>query len=162
MPKHQTMTVEEFLGISGKPKKYPPKEMSVSGYAYSLPASNLKEVSLWFPKFSRETHPNSSIHWRKKAKAKKLQKEMAAGLAKQAMGDNKPWQTATVQPVYFFGGRTPDFDNILAWIKSALDGTQGIIIEDDKNYTPLPAQRIRVEQSDPKCGGMMIVFTKLS
>ena len=118
-------------------------------------------ISLWL-RFPRETHPNASSPgaWRRKAKAKKAQKEDAWATAKQAMGLARPWKAATVSITYFTSAAKCDSDNIVAWGKSAFDGMQGVVIENDSGFTFLPVKIVRVKRNDPLRGLVQLVITK--
>ncbi len=121
-------------------------------------------LSFWLPKLDRTTHPNAQgpSAWRKKAKAKKAQKEAAWITAKSVMGLAKPWKTATVKITYFTSAARCDRDNILSWCKNSFDGFQGVIIDNDSGFTHEPVTIERVKRSDSRAGLIWLVVTKTS
>jgi crossover junction endodeoxyribonuclease RusA len=85
--------------------------------------------------------PNSRVHWRVKAKAVKLAKELARIQAHQAQnGRCRYWKEATQHTVVYYKSNKPDGDNSLASMKPIWDGFQkaGLIVDDkDLLHNPI-------------------------
>lgn len=94
-----------------------------------------KVVLPWPPK---ELSPNSSLHWSKKAKKKKEYRAACWALALEAglkapVGDQKIELEITFCPP---DKRHRDADNMVAAIKSGLDGVADALKVNDKRFLP--------------------------
>ena len=98
----------------------------------------------------KELSPNARVHYMAKAKAAKRYRNRAA-LEAAAVRPDKPWKRATVQAfVYHKIRRGRDGDNMLASLKSAIDGlADGGIIENDRELTHKPVV-FGVDKSNPR------------
>ena len=85
--------------------------------------------------------PNGRAHWRVKAKATKLYRELAYLRAKQAIGKAVPprWPKATVQCDFYFKTAVMwDPDNAVAAMKAGMDGIADAgFVGNDRNLWPL-------------------------
>lgn len=110
--------------------------------------------------------PNARVHWARRAKAKKAARYSAQWSAAEAMGrlwprQNAPkWEAATIEPrVYWPNRHKVDGDNMLASLKSAIDGlTDAGLLADDKGVRFLPCV-MGYDKADPR---VELVVTKTS
>ena len=88
----------------------------------------------------KELSPNSRVHYMVKAKAVKALRKEAGWLAKDAWGDRTPIMSARVSyHFYVRHHRHMDIDNLIASMKSSLDGLVdgGLIMSDDVEHLEL-------------------------
>ena len=93
-------------------------------------------ISLFLPFPPKELSPNARLHWAKVAKEKKAYRYECFVYAKQ---QSVPWINArkplSVSLIFYPPDRrNRDWDNMLASIKSGLDGLSDAIGVDDKNW----------------------------
>lgn len=87
-------------------------------------------------------HPNARSCWQAKVAATRKCRAEAALVARTAPDKpSEPWVRATIQATFYMP-RRHDPDNLLAWAKSAFDGLQGIVIENDSGFTHLSPRQI--------------------
>jgi len=99
----------------------------------------VKEVVLPWP--SRDLHPNSRVHWSRRARAAKVARHAADALALQA-----GWATLKLPEgrlhvwidAYPPDRRHRDTDGVLSSLKSALDGLADALGVDDRRFVPHP------------------------
>ena len=100
----------------------------------------------------RELSPNARVHWARKASATKDRRNMAYFMAVQArdMGFQMlaPHVSITFNPP---DKRPRDLDNMLASMKSALDGIAHAIGVDDSKWS------ISIRKGEPVKGGQVVV-----
>ena len=99
----------------------------------------------------RELSPNSRNHWRPKAKSAKGYRFVAHLLAceqKCPVGLERATVAITFNPP---DNRARDLDNMLASIKSGLDGIASAIGVDDSKWT------ITIQKGQPVKGGAVVV-----
>jgi len=108
---------------------------------------------LTFPWFSKELNPNSSCHYHEKAKKKAIYKDLWYWTTKEAKipkGDYSELSIVFYKP----NRRWMDLDNMLASIKSGLDGMCLALESDDRCFT-----KITIEIAET-IGGMIKVEIK--
>jgi hypothetical protein len=111
------------------------------------------EIILPWP--SRDLHPNSRVHWAKRAKASKAARELAHLLAIEA-----GWHRATLPEgrlhvwldAYPADRRRRDADGVLSSLKPHLDGIADALGIDDRRFVPHPYVREEVRK-----GGQVVV-----
>lgn len=95
-------------------------------------------ISLPLPWPPRDLHPNSRVHWGRRARAAKLCRTIAAGTALAAgirRGDPDIPSRLKVTAVFFPpDNRRRDIDGMLSSIKSYLDGIADVIGIDDSKW----------------------------
>jgi crossover junction endodeoxyribonuclease RusA len=113
-----------------------------------------QEMTVTLPWPPKELSPNARIHWTKLAKAKKAYRHTCHMLARQAgfsavylVGVTRLHVSLTFYPP---DRRLRDQDNMLAAMKSGLDGLADALQMDDRNF------KTTFEVSD-EIGGMVIV-----
>jgi hypothetical protein len=80
-------------------------------------------------------HPNARPHWRAKAKAAKACREHAC-LVARTVRPKVPFKAASYR-LTFWLARKRDYDGLLSWLKSAIDGlADGGIIANDSEFRP--------------------------
>lgn len=99
----------------------------------------------WPPK---ELSPNARVHFRRKAAAAKMYRNLAHWLAWQAGRDDGASLSITFNPP---DNRRRDLDNMLASIKSGLDGIASAIGIDDSKWS------LTIRKGEPVKGGRVIV-----
>lgn len=113
---------------------------------------NLVSISLPWP--DTILSPNTTAHWAVKAKAKKEYKRIAAMRTYQAnqYGFNQIEGQVDVQ-FHFYPPRTGkyDEDNLIARMKSGIDGIAQAIKTDDSNF-----HFKEIQIHDPVAGGLVI------
>ena len=98
----------------------------------------------------RKLHPNGRVAWREKATLTKAYRGYAADttvLAMQKLSMKRPLLTKARIQFIFYVARRQDPDNLLAWMKSGIDGMAdaGLLADDrDVAYEPV------VQALDPK------------
>lgn len=106
---------------------------------------------LTLPWYSKELNPNSSAHYHVKAKHKAIYKELCFWLTKESKiptGDYKELHIVFYKP----NRRHMDLDNMLASIKSGLDGMCLALEIDDRCF-----KKITIEISKD-IGGMVKIM----
>lgn len=104
---------------------------------------------------ARDLSPNARCHWRKKAKARQVQR-YSAGLMAFALtvkDDKKKWDKASILVRWFSrtaNGLRLDSDNIIGSLKGAIDGLEdaGLLLN-DLGVTWLPPERA-VDKANPR------------
>lgn len=99
-----------------------------------------------------ELSPNTRVHWAKKAKAaKKYGRD--AYFASFAIGNSPPADCAPLVSITFNppNNRRRDLDNMLASIKSGLDGIASAIGVDDSKWA------LTITKGEPVKGGLVTV-----
>lgn len=89
----------------------------------------------WFP---RECSPNARVHWSKLAEMKKRYREACYLLTKESVGNPCLPDTGDIHiTIEFFppAKHRYDLDNLLASIKSGLDGVAQALKVDDSRFT---------------------------
>ena len=93
----------------------------------------------------QNVRPNSRPHWRAKAKAVQDYRAKALAAAQEALGGKyPPYLEAALVHIKFYNktARKMDGDNIIASMKSAIDGlTDAGIFDDDREVMYLPPLR---------------------
>lgn len=106
-------------------------------------------LTITMPLPPKELSPNGRSHWRAKAKAVKSYRKRAAEEAMVSVYEqNQDWtplEDPHIQVTYYH--KTSNFrdpDNILACLKSAIDGlVDGGIMTDDCDVTYYPVKRLK-------------------
>lgn len=106
-------------------------------------------VTITMPLPSRTLSPNGRSHWIPKSQAVAKYRQLAAAEAwvalrlEASLRQICPWQAASIEIRYFAKTRRwPDRDNIIATMKSAIDGlTDGGLLADDRDVQYLPVVR---------------------
>lgn len=113
------------------------------------------EMRLMLPLPPAALSPNSRTCWQAKARAVKKYREEAKIVAwmnvREAAAFGFPWQAATIEAVFYFGKkRQRDRDNLLASMKSAIDGlADGGVVSNDSAFTFLPVVLL-IDKSSPR------------
>lgn len=97
----------------------------------------------------RELSPNSRVHWAVKARAVRAAREEVGWLAKDKWQGQEPLNYARVTyEFYTLQKRRRDIDNLVASMKSSLDGLvdAGVLVSDDSTHLELG--RCNVKQGD--------------
>lgn len=95
----------------------------------------MNSITVTIPLPHKATHPNSRTCWQAKAKHAKTQR-VAAHLAAKAVipGPLPMWPRVRIKATFYrwFGKTKSDPDNLIAWLKSSIDGLQdaGIVSND--------------------------------
>ena len=103
--------------------------------------------------------PNKRHHWTAAARAKKAYRARCAAIARQAgVGCLPPGLTRLTAALTFFppDRRLRDWDNMLASMKSGLDGLSDAIGIDDSQW------RLTFDVADPLPGGMVMVNLEIT
>lgn len=89
-------------------------------------------ISLPLP--PRELSPNARPHWAAKARAAKRYKQEAVNAYARQYGKKRQWRRAWIEIEWQHPtARLPDKDNIIAWLKSGIDGLVSAgLLSDDK------------------------------
>jgi Holliday junction resolvase RusA-like endonuclease len=106
----------------------------------------------------KSLHTNARVHFMAKSKATKAYRLEAAITAGQYK--SKPrWENAHVHIVYFFKDeRRRDKDNLLAWLKAAMDGIADAgIVSNDSGFVYMPV----LVTKDPKRPRVEIEIVKV-
>jgi len=108
---------------------------------------------LTFPWYPKELNPNSSCHYHEKAKKKAIYKEACYWITKESKTQSKDY---TELHIRFFkpNRRWMDLDNMLASIKSGLDGMCLALQIDDRCFTKI------IIEIDKNIGGMIQIELK--
>lgn len=95
--------------------------------------------------------PNARVHWRTKARAVKKYR-FAAEMAAREHGVTR-YASAHVATTFYVKDRRglkQDADNLIASIKSALDGIADAgVVENDRAFTPLPP-KLEIDKENPR------------
>jgi Holliday junction resolvase RusA-like endonuclease len=94
---------------------------------------------LTFPWYPKELNPNSSCHYHEKAKKKAIYKDICFWTTKEAKiqkGDYRELSIVFYKP----NRRWMDLDNMLASIKSGLDGMCLALEMDDRCFTKITVE----------------------
>lgn len=89
----------------------------------------------WYP---RECSPNARVHWSKLAEMKKKYRDVCFLLTKESVGNVSLPETGDIHvTIEFFppAKRAYDLDNLLASIKSGLDGVAQALKVNDSRFT---------------------------
>lgn len=90
-----------------------------------------------FPWPPKELSPNASIHWAKKAKFKKSYRETCWALALEAKLECEKLGKIPIEITFYPPDRRHrDADNMVASIKSGLDGLADALKINDKHFLP--------------------------
>lgn len=102
-------------------------------------AKSPREISVTLPLPPRACHPNSRPHWSVKAKASRAYRTLAFVAGVEAQGSHRPlrWSRADVRiTARFRDARPRDRDNLLAAMKSAIDGLADAgIVSNDRYFS---------------------------
>lgn len=113
-------------------------------YTHRMTDNTPESVTLVLPLPSPYLHPNKTPRTRKghiiRGKLVKDRRKLCAALAGAQGLDSLPWPAATLQAHFLFETkRRRDTDNLLAWLKSTIDGIADAgIVEDDSQFTYPP------------------------
>lgn len=97
------------------------------------------EIVLPWP--SRDLHPNSRVHWSRRARAAKAARMFAAVATGMAGGSNVQLPDGRIHcwiDAYPPDRRRRDTDGVLSSLKSALDGIADALAVDDHRFVPHP------------------------
>jgi crossover junction endodeoxyribonuclease RusA len=96
-------------------------------------------------------NPNSTAHWTKKSPLKKQMRTLACALTKEAKFSSNHLCITFHPP----DRRKRDLDNMLASIKSMLDGVADAMSIDDSNF------KLTIQKSNPVKNGQVIITESL-
>tara|TARA_B110000444_G_C18724334_1_gene540068 strand:+ start:102 stop:485 length:384 start_codon:yes stop_codon:yes gene_type:complete len=99
----------------------------------------------------RELQPNHRCHWRAKARAVKLYRNVACGVVLGTFIPNEPLGSLLVQATFYHASkRRRDRDNLLASLKAAFDGmTDAGLVADDSLMVHLPV-KTEIDRDNPR------------
>lgn len=114
----------------------------------------MTHVTITLPLPHRVLSPNGRAHWRQKAseiRAYRRRSQVAAWTATFGYRDQFPWHAAEIEIAWFAKtARKVDQDNVIASMKSAIDGlVDGGILSDDRDVTYRPVRREK-DASNPR------------
>jgi len=101
----------------------------------------MKELILPWP--SRDLHPNSRLHWSKRAKASKIARKQGWVLAREAWSATEMASFSEGRLHVWIDGyptdkRHRDADGLLSSLKPWLDGIADALGTDDRRFVPHP------------------------
>lgn len=107
----------------------------------------MNQIIITLPLPPKVLLPTARSHWRAKMRPKILQRQDACTAATAAIYSNRKggcpmWKMAEVQATWYLC-RHNDSDNLLAWLKSSLDGIADAgIVDNDRGFVHLPPVQI--------------------
>lgn len=99
----------------------------------------MRDLILSWP--SRDLHPNSRVHWARRAKAAKAARREAATLAVASGWRGQQWPEGRLHvwiDAYPPDRRRRDTDGMLSSLKATMDGISDAIGIDDRRFVPHP------------------------
>lgn len=115
--------------------------------------SKMSTTRIILPLPPRDLHPNARVHWAAKARATKQARQTGYVAARVAWGLSPPpcWPLARVTATFYFKtNRKQDRDNLIAWLKSYIDGLEDFGIIDDDTNLLWGEVEWEVSKSDPR------------
>ena len=117
-------------------------------------------ITIFMPMPAKALSPNARVHWSKRHKARKAQRNHAKLLVRSELAPNHtPWKSGEVEILVFPPDRRRrDRDNYLASMKGIFDGAEDAgLIENDCGFTYKPIQFDEPRKENP---GVEITFTQ--
>lgn len=113
----------------------------------------MTEVRVVLPLPPRKLSPNARSHWAPKARATREYRARASMMAQVAM-NRRPrpeWREASLLARWWFpDARRRDPDNLVAWLKSAIDGLRDArVLADDDRLVVLPPE-VAIDRANPR------------
>ena len=122
------MTVEEFNALTRGGRK--PRTRSAPKPPHDPVRPGIVVLDLPLPDKVLKSNGRYGSHFVRAKKVKQARADAAAAALASIDKPVRPWRTAIIRPTFFISGRH-DKHNLMHWLKSYLDGLQGILIEDD-------------------------------
>lgn len=122
------MSAEQFQSLTrgGKrsPRRSDPKQPHVP-----VPPG-IVTIDLPLPDKVLKSNGRYGSHFVRAKKVKQARSDAAAAALASPDKPTRPWKRAVITPTFYVSGRH-DKHNLMHWLKSYLDGLQGVLIEDD-------------------------------